>query len=168
VNKAALYYHVGNKEKLFEAVLTSRFAETAERLRLALLPETSPEEDLRRLVFALAEIFEENPVLPRLMIQEIVGGGAHLTPPVLERLERMVGVTAGILERGRNAGVFRPADPFLTHLSLVAPLAMFVLSGPIREQADRAGLTRQFPLDKTVRDMAAHLADTLVLALRPA
>ena len=111
VNKATLYYHLGNKKQLFEAVLTSRFNQAAERLREALRPEGPPEEDLRRLVFALADIFQENPVLPRLMVQEVIGGGAHLTQPVIERILYLMSLTAGILERGRAAGVFPCPSP---------------------------------------------------------
>jgi hypothetical protein len=92
-------------------------------------------------------------------------GGRHLDDAVIGQARRVIAALSAILADGREAGLFRDAHPFLTHLGIVAPLMMFLASGPVRQRLQRhlpPALT-SIPPDAMLR----HLETSVLAALAP-
>jgi len=158
VNKAGLYYHVGNKERLYEAVLLRLFGQVAATLEQAIDPAAAPAEALSRLTGAMAGLFERLPMLPRIMAMEMASGGARMPDAAMAEFRRIFGVTQGLLARGEAAGVLRPAKPVLVHMTLVGTLVVYCLSAPLRRRFADAARESGVETDLPVAEAAAFLA----------
>jgi hypothetical protein len=92
-----------------------------------------------------------------MMLREVVAGGPHLEPALLEHPVRMLAAVQHIVARGVREGDFRPADPVLTHLSLVGSLVFFFGTRPFRERV----LAQRRPVVKSpaAADYVKHVQD---------
>lgn len=158
VNKAGIYYHVGNKERLYEAVLLRLFDQVAGTLEAAVARGGEPAQALGALVQAMAGLFSRLPMLPRIMALEMASGGAHMPAAALAEFRRIFTVTRDILAQGREDGSLRPAEPVFVHLTLVGTLIVYSLSEPLRrrfaEAARDMGLSLDLPLDRAAEFLA--------------
>ena len=67
-----------------------------------------------------------------MWLREIAEGGRHLDATVVMALRRVLETLAGILADGQRAGLFRPTNPLVIQISVVAPLMFFAASAPFR------------------------------------
>jgi TetR/AcrR family transcriptional regulator len=159
-NKAMLYYHVGNKQDLYTAVLTRSFDRLDEVLNGCLTAEGSTSDRLRAIIGGVARALKANPDHPRIVLREFASGGTHLQPDVLERLARILGMVRILLTDGVRNEEFRATDPVMTHLTVVG--ASLVLNA-VTQLADRIAQFHpeiQFPDDDA--DVGLFLADLLL------
>jgi AcrR family transcriptional regulator len=135
VNKAMINYHFGGKRKLYLAIVSATFADIIARVEaLAASPRPAPEV-LREMVAAVAELAtRRHPHFCAMMLREVVAGGKHLDPELVEKPARVLGAVQRIIERGVADGDLRPVDPLLTHLSLVGSLVFFFATARFRER----------------------------------
>jgi len=164
VNKAGLYYHVGNKEKLYEAVLLRLFGQVAaslEQASQASPASTDPVAAFSALTVVLAGLFTRLPMLPRIMAMEMASGGAHMPAAAMAEFRRIFGVTRQLLVRGADVGMLRPAEPVFVHLTLVGSLIVYCLSEPLRQRFAAAAKDLGLRLDLPVENMAAFLAEVV-------
>jgi AcrR family transcriptional regulator len=161
VNKAGLYYHVGNKEKLYEAVLLRIFGQVAGTLEQAGTAEEDPFAAIASLTRTLAGLFTRLPMLPRIMAMEMAAGGANMPAAALAEFRRIFGVTRDLLARGRETGALRPAEPLFVHLTLVGTLVVYCLSEPLRQRFAQAAGDMGVRLDLPLADAAVFLADVV-------
>jgi TetR/AcrR family transcriptional regulator len=108
VNKQALYYHYGTKDKLFEAVLENayhRFYEGYADLRGISLP---PAEHFRALLSNLFDVMVANPDIFAILLDENRMKGRHLPNVVVRRTARkLIRTIEEVLNAGKKHGVFR-------------------------------------------------------------
>jgi len=164
VNKAGLYYHVGNKEKLYEAVLLRLFGQVAaslEQASQASPASTDPVAAFSALTVVLAGLFTRLPMLPRIMAMEMASGGAHMPAAAMAEFRRIFGVTRQLLVRGADLGMLRPAEPVFVHLTLVGSLIVYCLPEPLRQRFAAAAKDLGLRLDLPVENMAAFLAEVV-------
>ena len=126
VNKAMINYHFGGKRGLYLAIVSATFAEILASVeRLAESARPAPDV-LRDLVAVLGELVSRrHPHFCAMMLREVVAGGKHLEPELIEQPARMLAAVQRIVARGVQEGDLRPVDPLLTHLSLVGSLVFF-------------------------------------------
>jgi hypothetical protein len=96
-----------------------------------------------------------------MMLREVLAGGKHLEPELIDKPVRMLAAVQRIVARGVREGTFRPVDPLLTHLSLVGSLVFFFATGRFRERvlADRRLAIDPPAADayvKHIQDLVAH------------
>jgi len=134
LNKAMLYYHFKNKAALYREVLRDMFQSVA--LVTARVRETGgdPEYQLRRFIRAVAGEAGQRPHFPAMWLREMAEGGRHVDASVLAEMRRVIQTLGAILQDGEQAGVFRPANPFVVQICIVSPLLMFAASRPVRER----------------------------------
>jgi TetR/AcrR family transcriptional regulator len=132
VNKAMLYYHVGDKAALFGEVVSASVGRIAEAVTGALAETDEPSERLRAIPRAFARAVRERPFLPQLMLREIAAGGPNLPPRALERMAEVMGMTKAVLEDGLARGAFRKVDPLVTHLLLIGSLMFMANANRMR------------------------------------
>jgi AcrR family transcriptional regulator len=135
VNKAMISYHFGGKRKLYLAIVTATFTEIVAGVeRLAGSSRPAPDV-LRELVSMVGEMATRRyPHFCAMMLREVVAGGKHLDPALVEQPARILAAVQRIVARGVRDGDFRPVDPLLTHLSLVGSLVFFFGTARFRER----------------------------------
>jgi len=140
INKAMLYYHLGDKRVLYEAVLLHFLSGAWQEIEEAVRVSPSSEGRLQALVKAVSAMAASSPHCPKLMLRELATGGADLPEPVLRGMARIALLTKGVLEEGRRRGSFRKADPLMVHLALVGAVMALNASAPIRQKLKARGI----------------------------
>src|SRR5687767_3757954 len=75
INKAMLYYHVGDKEQLYAAVLVESIERALSQVRAATATAGSPSEKLQAVLDTLAAFGTSNAAFIPLIMREVASGG---------------------------------------------------------------------------------------------
>lgn len=162
INKAMLYYHVGDKQQLYATVLIDTVDRVPVALRNAIDQAHSPSEKLQCLLDTLAQLGTSNPHFVPIMLREIASGGATLPDEMLARMAGIFRVVAEVLGEGTRKKTFRKTDPLLTHVTLVGSMMFLVASQPIRKRLAKAAGIEHAP---TLEDLARHTGNLLLKGL---
>ena len=166
VNKAMINYHFGGKRKLYLAIVELTFTEIVASVE-RLAESTRPAPDvLRELVAVVGEAASRrHPHFCAMMLREVVTGGEHLDPALMDHPARILAAVQRIVARGVREGDLRAVDPLLTHLSLVGSLVFFFATARFRERL-LAG--RRPPIaPPSAAAYVRHIQDLLTHGLAP-
>jgi TetR/AcrR family transcriptional regulator len=164
VNKAMINYHFAGKRQLYLAIVSATFADIIARVEaLADSPKPAPDV-LRELIAAVGDLATRRyPHFCSMMLRDVVAGGEHLDPELIEKPARILGAVQRIVARGVADGDFRLVDPLLTHLSLVGSLVFFFATARFRERVLAARRPRIKP--PTAAAYVKHMQDLLTHGL---
>ena len=156
-NLGAVTYHFGSKDALYDAVAAS----VAEPLRAHVQEAAGqPGDAVTRLDAVVRSLFEfllDHPEVPGFMVQHLAS--SREPPPALRAvLEANVGIIAGIIVDGQQAGTIRNGDPRLLALSIPAQ--------PIWLALVQRVLRHTFAIDQTRPETRAELIDTAAQFVR--
>ena len=125
VNKATIYYRIGDKEALYTRVLHEVFANTAERLMRNVKEAKTPEEKLRTYIRNIIRTVGENPSLPPIVLRELASGGRHFPGVILNDLSRIIGALMDALKEGVEKGELIETSPLTLHLMVAGGTLLF-------------------------------------------
>ena len=160
VNKAMLYYHVGDKQALYSEVLNRNFGRIEKALQEGLPNEGSASERMRAVITIVERAIAANPDHPRIVLREFASGAANLPAEILQRMLGLLTVVRDILVEGTGNGEFRRTEPVMTHLTLIGAILMLNVVSPLRERVTDLGTAIDFPGSDT--DIANFLGDLLL------
>ena len=160
VNKAMLYYHVGDKRALYVEVLKRNFGRIEMALEEGLSSDGSAAERLRSVITIVESAIAANPDHARIVLREFASGSSNLPAEILHRMLGLLTVVKDILAEGSRTGEFRPTDPVMTHLTLIGAILMLNVVSPLRERVVDLGSTVDFPTADA--DIARFLGDLLL------
>lgn len=167
VNKAMLYYRVGDKQTLYNAVLTRNFERIGAAVREALANDGSARRRLEAVIAAITTMVQRHPDHPRIMLREMASGAVHLRSDVLAHMLEAVGIVRELITEGAESGEFRTIDPVLSHLAIVGSVIFLNATSPLRDRV--AELGPGFSLPEPTTDISRFLSTMLLdgLATRP-
>jgi TetR/AcrR family transcriptional regulator len=125
VNKAMIYYHFGSKLGVYTEVLRDMFRAVGERARALADGPGTPEEKMDAWILAIVEESSARPWFPPIMLRELAAGIPHLDTETLGLMQNVFAAVRDILAKGHEEGVFREADPLLTHLTIMPTILCF-------------------------------------------
>lgn len=163
VNKAMVSYHFGGKLGLFRAIVAAALEPLAARARALAESEGDEAELLRAFIAGFGEIATERQELPAMIVREAISGGVHLDDTLRGCMVEVFGGVARLIARGVERGRFRPVDPLLTHLTLMASLVFFHATGALRAQLYATGRIPGSPPQS--KDFVRHLQELVVRGL---
>jgi TetR/AcrR family transcriptional regulator len=134
VNKATLYYQIGDKDTLYANVIHQVMGNAAQGIANAVAKVDQPEEKLKVYINCIAANVDKNPELPSIMMREVAARGAHLPRVVVEDIASVIIVLAGILEEGRKKGLFVEVAPFLIHMMISGTILFYKKIMPIKDK----------------------------------
>ena len=161
VNKATIYYHIGDKEALYAQVLHNLFAHAADRFRDNIKAGHSPEQKLKIYIQTFSDLIDRNPEMPSIMLREQAAGGQKFPEIVVEDLTRVVAIITEILEEGTDKGVFIKTSPLLVHFMIIGTIILVKKSAPIRSKY--APLSIPDNLDNSGQEHSTSEIEKLVL-----
>lgn len=134
VNKATIYYHIGDKRALYARVLHDVFGCAADDIERNINDNQTPEKKIVAYARAIAQTIERHPNMPRIMMYEIASGTRNFPDEAAKDLIRMFVKLARILEDGVEKGVFTEVNPFLIHFLAVGPLIFYKNLTSLKDQ----------------------------------
>ena len=134
VNKATIYYQIGDKDTLYTGALHQVIGHVARDIADAVSRKVHPEEKMKAYITFIAGAVEANPDLPPMMMREIASGGATLPRLVIEDIASVMSILAGILEAGKEQGIFIETSPFLIHMMIMGTILFFKKGSPIKDK----------------------------------
>lgn len=123
INKRMLYVYFGNKEDLFLAVLEEAYADIRRAETKLDLEHLDPVEALIKLVHFTWSYYLKHPEFLRLINSENLHRARHLkrSARIKDMHSPFIKMIGDMLERGVNAGVFRPGiEPNQLYISIAA------------------------------------------------
>lgn len=166
VNKAMIYYHIGDKEALYAQVIHDVFGSATDQVVRNIKTAQSPEDKLKTYIRTLAGLVDRHPELPAIMLREQASGGKNLPEVVVKDLARMVGIISEILDEGTRRGVFIETVPFLVHLMIIGAIVLFKMSDPIRSKHSELSDTLQRLEPNDSENAAAEIEKLVLNAVR--
>lgn len=165
VNKAMLYYYLGDKQTLFSQAVLGAVAPVQQAAQEVAEMAAPPTQRLVQLQAAFAQTFTANPHLPRLMLRMLVTELEHIPPQVLRIMAQVFGVTRRLLNEGVASGCLKPANPALVHLLLIGALGLAWEARNLLDRLKQLGLLEEpfaFPPYET---LATELSQTLLFGI---
>jgi TetR/AcrR family transcriptional regulator len=161
VNKAMLYYHVGDKKTLFSHVILRTIGEVSQTLGKRLDGELTTEGRIRAFILNLTEAVSTRKWLPGLMMREAAGGGKDLTPEAALAVREMFGFFQNELKAGIASGRIREVDTVVAHLLGLGGVLFFfsaasVIAGYLPEGSRS---------DRKTSELASAVSDILLNGL---
>lgn len=167
INKALLYYYVGDKAAMYALVLLEAFQQACFLIDSAVDPHSSAEEQLRGAIAAVALTAAANPSFPRLMLREITNGGMNLPEPVLKSMGHIFGTICRILRKGTEDGSFRNVDPLMTHIQIMGSILFLSTAEKTARRIIPFAPAPQEELRPITADsIARQVADTILGGIR--
>lgn len=164
VNKAMIYYYIGDKQSLYARVLEDVFSHTAARIAERVNRAQTPVQKVKAYIRGMAATFTQHPLLPPIMMREFASGGRNVPESVAEHMLRILDTVSGILQQGRRQRVFVRIHPLVLHLMVVGTMTFLRSTHPVRLRL--ASAAQKETLLPDVEDAAAWLADVEKLVLR--
>ncbi len=134
VNKASIYYNIGNKDTLYTMVLNDAFGEGLGALQDILESDLSAENKLNHYVHHLAKKLIENPILPKIVMREQISQGKHLPESFADKIVKMLDGLSRILNQGVVEGTFHKVDTVSIHFMIFGAMLFQITSQPIRKE----------------------------------
>ena len=158
VNKATIYYNIGNKEQLYEKVLHSIFGNellnTEEKIKNA----GSPKEKIKLYILGIANAIDKYPAIPNIVMWEHASGGSSLPQIIADEIARLIKNLAQSLAEGEDLGLFKKVNPMLIQFMIVPALMFYKTSSPIRDRYESfPELAKNLP-----KNVSETFADELV------
>jgi TetR/AcrR family transcriptional regulator len=138
VNKAMIYYHIGNKSELYAEVLHHIFSDAIDRFRTSIQQASTPEEKLRQYLRNIVKTIGQNPGAAAILIREQATGGADFPDVIIKDMSQIIMMLVEILDQGYHDGVFEESNPFAVHMLAIGSILLTHTSYPIR---------RRFPIE---------------------
>ena len=150
INKAMIYYRIGDKKALYEEVLHDIFADTAKRIAHNIKETKAPEEKLKTFIHNIARTVDQHRHLAPIMMRELASGTRDFPEVAGQDLARIVGILTAILKEGEKKGVFIKTNPLLIHMMIVGTTIFYKMSAPIR--------TKQTIFPESLRKLDKHVS----------
>lgn len=126
INKAMLYYRVGDKEELYRRVVMDGQRRFMAAILDALGSSADAEESIRSILEGVASTAAENRLLPSIILREIAGNGRTLPEEGLDGIVKFMETIRSVTTMGVEDGCFRNIDPIALQFTVLG--AVFTLS----------------------------------------
>ena len=133
VNKAMIYYRIGDKKRLYQEVLHDIFGSAVDDIARLIDQGESTEENLRKYVRGILAIVKKHPLFPRFMMWEMASGTPHMSEIIVSDMARLIVILMNIFQKGIEEGKFIKINPFIFHMMTVGTVVFNKVSEPIRE-----------------------------------
>lgn len=167
VNKATLYYQIGDKEALYHAVLERVFERTADEVEAAVRSSSDCQEQVRRFITVFAEATGNSRYMSPILLREVASGGRNLPDGAVRAMGRVLGALTSTLETGIAEGKFRQVNSFMVFMMIVGSINLYAANEPIRRRtAEHHPDIYQPDHFLTNREAGEQIADLVLAAIR--
>ncbi len=134
INKAMLYYHVGDKEELYRRVVLNGQQNFMNVIVSSLENSADAAESLTSIVKGIAKTASENKLLPSIIFREIAGNWKTLPEEGAEGIGKFMETVRAITTMGVEDGTFRNIDPVALQFMVIGSIFSLSLTGEVRRK----------------------------------
>lgn len=138
VNKAMIYYRVGDKKTLYSEIIHNLFGDIGNAITGNIPDDSGPEEMLKYYIKGLTKTIAEHPYLPGIMMREMASGGTNLDEYIANDFIRILEVPEKIISKGVEKGLFIKTSPLIVHMMIVGFMMFFRATEPARKRYEAA------------------------------
>jgi len=125
VNKASIYYHIGNKRTLYGEVFREIITSAAQRISKNIHKSDPPEKKLHTYYYTLGSTVRETPYMASIVMHELASGGKNLPETFIHDIFTLLEILTGIFKEGVQKQTFHDTAPFLVHLIFMGSFSFF-------------------------------------------
>lgn len=133
VNKAMLYYRIGDKEELYRRVVLRGQQGFRNSLQNSIESCSAPGETMEAMVRGVVRNALEDRLIPSIILRELAGRGASLPEEGLQGILGFMQTVKSIVARGVEEGSFHPVDPVALQFMVMGSVFTLALTSEIRE-----------------------------------
>ncbi len=126
VNKAMLYYRVGDKKELYRRVVLNGQKSIQTAIMNALSTSNTAPDAIVAILKGITENVAENRLIPSIILREISGSGKTLPEEALKGISKFMGTIKSVVKMGIEEGTFRDIDSIT--LQFIITSAIFTMS----------------------------------------
>lgn len=134
VNKATLYYQIGDKAALYSAVLDRVLGQTISDVCHAVKEANDPEAKIKSFIHTLAVSSHAMNYTAPIFLREIASGGKTLPDSALQHMGKLLGALGDTIQKGIDNGQFRKVNPFFVHMMILGAILLYQTNEPIRRR----------------------------------
>lgn len=165
VNKATLYYRIGDKQVLYHTILNKALEILLAAVMVQVGNQTKADEKLKAHILAIAQSMETHPHFAALVMREIASGSENMPEGALARMNAVREILMNILKQGRDDGIFLSIDPLLIHMQIMGTLLFYSVGQPIPTKLNDVASNEAGPWS-AMTEAAEGLTHSLLLALK--
>jgi TetR/AcrR family transcriptional regulator len=163
VDRASVYYYIGDKKEIYSEVIATSLNRNIEELIQAATTGKSPEEKL--MLYIKSWVPEGGKGLKDNMIYfwEFASGGENISEAYKKNFSKFIEIFIDIIEEGVKTGDFKTVNPFILHMMMSGAVVLWgALSAP------KSGLVSSEFLNKYSEHLSIDVAgeiEKLILQL---
>ncbi|MDH5543057.1 MAG: TetR/AcrR family transcriptional regulator [Nitrospinota bacterium] len=163
VNKATIYYHIGDKEKLYNSVIKNSITAMAESMEENAKGNEEITKKLRAHILSLLKTTGSAKGFSQLMLREVASGANRISDDLIDQMFRTFLATSGILGEGARKGELIKVEPMVLHMIIMGSTLFLHASAGLRQKvAKRKNLEQAtLPIEKLAEQLADFFVDAL-------
>jgi len=156
VNKAMIYYRIGDKRELYRRVVLRGQNGFRNALLTAVDSSSDASETLGSVIAGIAENALANRVVPSIILRELAGRASTLPEEGLQGIGNFMEIVRNLVSAGVGEGTFRNIDPVALQFLVIGSVFTLSLTGEIRRK-----LNPDLPGPLTADEIGSALTDIL-------
>ena len=166
VNKATLYYRIGDKAAIYDRVFIDMLDNVLEDLAQKVKQAKSAEDKFKAYATSIATICGSNEHISPFILREVASGGSHMSDEATIKMRQVRLALSDILNFGVEQGEFKQINPFLVHIMMIGTLNFFSASYPANYSPPPLSHETSEPANVTISEVAETISDLVLNSIK--
>lgn len=158
INKAMLYYRVGDKEELYRRVVLRGQQGFQNAIMKAVESTNTAPDTAASILKGIAENAAANRLVPSIILREIAGNGKTLPEEGRAGIKKFMHTIRSMVTMGIEEGTFRNIDPTALQFMVTGAIFTLSLTSEMRRELnpDNPGPVTPDQITESIRDILLH------------
>jgi TetR/AcrR family transcriptional regulator len=158
VNKAMLYYRVGDKEELYRRVVLRGQEGFQKAIMKAMAASSTAPETFSRMLAGVTENVAADRLIPSIILRELAGRARTLPKEGMDGVKGFMATVRSIVTMGVEEGSFRNIDPVVLQFLVIGGVFTLSLTGEMRKELNpgNPGPIDNKEISTAILDILAH------------
>lgn len=166
VNKATLYYRIGDKAAIYDRIFIEMLDNVIEDISEKVASAQTAEAKFKAYAHAIADVCASNTYISPFILREVASGGSHMSDNAIAKMKQVRLTLADILALGVDLGEFKPVNPFLIHIMMIGTLNFFSASYSVREKTSQKTKETSTTDEMSISDVAETISDLVLSSIK--